>query len=1211
MSRAFSLLLFILSVLLVTTGNSYSEIVNADTTNIYFPTSRSYYQKGAPTQTGVARRSEAISIPGLYEITDGIPEGYTIATVNSTIEDGVGNIVGLNITNGVETKPFSIFNAGNKLPLFNINSSWFTYIRTLKDFYNDRNFVWAGDLQITGNPMSVPVSTYSDGWIPNDGVDALVDENGKMMRIFRFHKDHYFRPNVFCPYGPNWRYQRIYNSYTVELDISSVKIDPTRQAKICYALYNEDTDEDVKIEINGTGNYVNCQFLGKGEKFFSANIPSSYLYSQSGTITATITNSGSGAHKNHLDFLEVYVPILEDVIVYDVADTVVAGGSYIDGTVENPETGEFGYYNTNNEFIVNGAYTSDGTLIADGYYDKLGYPLSVTTETSKVPNSNYYDSNTNEFILPKSMIVKVDNSYTGPIKVNCSGYAIALSDSAGQEKLLFADPQNNIEVASTAINKLFYFSNAPVRESSTTSSLQFEPEKELQLISTDQTDYLAILPSDYNYFLQLRSLITGSNENVLSPFVLAPWQEKIFASDLYQTWLDTEVNGKTISDIHIEQGLNTLYLKLEDIIDVYACGIYSPEGVKKFIETSSQTVKYVCLGSGTACGMKKQATRYSGSTQLLEEPFYLQVQGVPTEFFHGYQVYTTTSDDIYSGGAAQTKIVGRVIAFTSDDLATWLKRRITYSSPDSISLWSGQEPNGDNFYFQKRQEQHKWELPSISIDYPIINDKTTVTNTVKASINSGTTLGIYQGHGSIGAIDSSQFLSSTTSQPNPACYIWGTCNTGEYYLTGYSRGSSIYSNLAYHYMKGLVANSSESHVDRVGSETVGAVNIIAASGLAAAVWENRLIGYCIDKVASDKSATWGEMFQYAKSSSIYNEDFRVYHLFGDPALQVLKDDPRIVEFDQAGVSNNKITAIIKGDWNTAPQVSELKVKYGVEEIDGTVNWLGELPSINLSLYSNHELINPGVSVDIDLSSITVQDNIRVGLYSSHTPLTRAGESFDVMWSQSLPIFTPAYGISVSQTGNIIEWSVEIEDGVKQYDILYAGQTDTIIADGSGQYSYELPPNTNAVIVIKDHNGFSQTFYPTDGEIVKVAYELNEGWNLIAMPGANADISNLKSTVTGDLWMWTGSSYKTVDESPKAGTAVWVYSPSKVQTTVSARKCETTLDLKPGWNMVGPTENIKIPSSVHSVYEWREKYRNVIDDSNGLIQGVGYWIFVIQ
>ncbi len=203
--------------------------------------------------------------------------------------------------------------------------------------------------------------------------------------------------------------------------------------------------------------------------------------------------------------------------------------------------------------------------------------------------------------------------------------------------------------------------------------------------------------------------------------------------------------------------------------------------------------------------------------------------------------------------------------------------------------------------------------------------------------------------------------------------------------------------------------------------------------------------------------------------------------------------------------------------------------------------------------------------------------------------------------------TPAIGMTVAQDGNLLSWTVDAEVGVKEYQIVDAatGEVVEVVVAGNGSYSTTLPEGVEAKLVVIDNAGYAQTFIPDDGNILKVVYDLKEGWNLIAMPGDNADVANLKDVV-GDFWAWNGIAYEATD-APKACQGIWVYAPKAVQTVVTTEKSDAEIELNSGWNLMGPKENIKVPDTAHTVYGWNETYQELLEGGT-MIQGIGYWVF---
>ncbi len=200
--------------------------------------------------------------------------------------------------------------------------------------------------------------------------------------------------------------------------------------------------------------------------------------------------------------------------------------------------------------------------------------------------------------------------------------------------------------------------------------------------------------------------------------------------------------------------------------------------------------------------------------------------------------------------------------------------------------------------------------------------------------------------------------------------------------------------------------------------------------------------------------------------------------------------------------------------------------------------------------------------------------------------------------------TPAIGFEAEQVGTELTWEVSDERDVKHYLVVDADSNEVLetVVAGEGSYSTTLPEGVDAKIIVVDNSGFRQTYLPEDGSIQITVYDLEAGWNLIAVTGDNADLSAF-----GIVWGWNGQAYETTT-SPKATQAVWVYSAEKAQVLIESAKTDAQITLESGWNMVGPTENCAIPAGSHAIYTWNEIYENVLEEADALVEGVGYWIF---
>lgn len=210
------------------------------------------------------------------------------------------------------------------------------------------------------------------------------------------------------------------------------------------------------------------------------------------------------------------------------------------------------------------------------------------------------------------------------------------------------------------------------------------------------------------------------------------------------------------------------------------------------------------------------------------------------------------------------------------------------------------------------------------------------------------------------------------------------------------------------------------------------------------------------------------------------------------------------------------------------------------------------------------------------------------------------------------VITPALGVDVKQTGTLVEWSVEEELDVKEYQLVNVETGDvvaTVIADGSNAYSVTVEEGVVVELVVVDNNGDKQSFTPADGNIVSNTYELVEGWNLIATTGDNADLSEVEAATAGTMWSWDGSQYVASD-AQDAFTGVWVYATEAASVTTTAIKAGSTLTLQPGWSLAGPANNVNRSEDV-TVFSWTSKYDEVLDTYDALIKGQGYWFFATE
>lgn len=211
------------------------------------------------------------------------------------------------------------------------------------------------------------------------------------------------------------------------------------------------------------------------------------------------------------------------------------------------------------------------------------------------------------------------------------------------------------------------------------------------------------------------------------------------------------------------------------------------------------------------------------------------------------------------------------------------------------------------------------------------------------------------------------------------------------------------------------------------------------------------------------------------------------------------------------------------------------------------------------------------------------------------------------YSSNKSVMTPAIGLEVKQTGTLLEWTVEEERNVKEYNIFIDGKLfDTVNAQNLKHYSLTVFIG-DVVLTVVDYSGHVKSHKPADGNSVTEIYNLKRGWNLIAVTSDNVAVDQLKDVVLGKVWGWNGHAYYAIN-SVKATDAVWVYTDVAKTVAVNGQKSTALMTLRSGWNMVGPVVTSDVPKGAHVVYSWDTAYDMIVDKYNVLEQGKGYWIF---
>ncbi len=237
----------------------------------------------------------------------------------------------------------------------------------------------------------------------------------------------------------------------------------------------------------------------------------------------------------------------------------------------------------------------------------------------------------------------------------------------------------------------------------------------------------------------------------------------------------------------------------------------------------------------------------------------------------------------------------------------------------------------------------------------------------------------------------------------------------------------------------------------------------------------------------------------------------------------------------------------------------------------------------------------------------------VSKYSSYRIIFTGGSDLDRIHFDNIsfatdpfiPEPTPVTGLELQQTDSELIWSIDSEIDVQKYQVqkYINGAWVTVIevlADGSSVYSVEIDADGIYRLLVVDYSGYSEKFYPENGDVEIVSVDLKKGWNLLAMP--------LDNVTLGEefVWTWNGESY-TISE-PNVLDGFWLYSEDDRELIFAGKAPESNqVSLEVGWNLKGPSASCTIDTEL-LIYSYDEFYNQFVDSHKSLFQGRGYWIF---
>jgi hypothetical protein len=326
---------------------------------------------------------------------------------------------------------------------------------------------------------------------------------------------------------------------------------------------------------------------------------------------------------------------------------------------------------------------------------------------------------------------------------------------------------------------------------------------------------------------------------------------------------------QVLADYRQSQGLKTMVIKLEDIMDEFNFGISSPHAIKDFLTYAyhnwSKAPRYVVLvGEGTYDYKDNQ-----GFGDNLMPPMIVRT---PFGLFPSDNILADADGDHIPDMA-----IGRLPVLTADELQGLVGKIITYESTvgNRIIMIADNQDEGGNYtadsddlalLVPKGFSADKLYLPVYSADY--------IRNVLLYGIRSGTFLLNYIGHGNPYSMAHEGLLRiPDVSYMENAGRLFVlsamTCTIGQFALPGYDSLSEAL----------------------VIKKDGGAVAVLAPSGLSLNSLSKTLAEGFFTSAFSGTALTLGdslrEAFRYYRNKEGSDFGLDIYNLQGDPALRLV------------------------------------------------------------------------------------------------------------------------------------------------------------------------------------------------------------------------------------------------------------------------------------------------------------------------------------
>ncbi len=210
-----------------------------------------------------------------------------------------------------------------------------------------------------------------------------------------------------------------------------------------------------------------------------------------------------------------------------------------------------------------------------------------------------------------------------------------------------------------------------------------------------------------------------------------------------------------------------------------------------------------------------------------------------------------------------------------------------------------------------------------------------------------------------------------------------------------------------------------------------------------------------------------------------------------------------------------------------------------------------------------------------------------------------------------------YNLQFDEENGVLSWQFDSVEGLVGYVIEVLDQSGHWQIYVAGELSDDLSYSVTVErggdyrLRLMDANGFETSSYPDKGAQSTVTVDVNEGWNLLALPLTDISVREVQDHSNYSCWQWNSelSNYELLAEvKPQMG--FWFYledsEVSQLQFSGSISG-QNPIELAHGWNLHG-VESETVVQVDSLIYQWSDGIYRKLDENEVMTSGYGYWSF---